>query len=170
MQFSADLRRRCLHGASPEGENLHPGQRAPPGSTSLRRDARCRRCHWTASAPLPGGDFPVDGVDALKDALVGDFPFLDQAFAQRLVRAYGTQAPDVVGTARSMADLGRSFGWNLTEREVKWLIEKEWARSAEDVVWRRSKVGLRLTKEQISALDDWIAAKRGAKGEIRASG
>ncbi|MDH3668362.1 MAG: glycerol-3-phosphate dehydrogenase [Paracoccaceae bacterium] len=125
---------------------------------------------WTASAPLPGGDFPVDGAEAIADALVGDYPFLDQAFARRLVRAYGTQAPDVLGTARSMADLGRCFGWNLTEREVVWLIEKEWARSAEDVVWRRSKIGLRLTKDQISALEDWIAAKRSSGREIRASG
>tara|TARA_R110002020_G_scaffold428155_3_gene637622 strand:- start:10579 stop:12165 length:1587 start_codon:yes stop_codon:yes gene_type:complete len=111
---------------------------------------------WTAGVPLPGGDFPVDGVDALVDQLERDYPFLTARWALRLVRAYGTEAKTMLGAAKSRADLGLDFGSDLTQREVEWLIRNEFARSAEDIVWRRSKIGLRLKKEQISDLDDWI--------------
>lgn len=111
---------------------------------------------WTAGVPLPGGDFPVDGVQDLITTLRRGFPFLSARWAQRLVRAYGTEAGDVLGNAQSKGDLGIDFGSDLTEREVEWLIRKEYARSAEDIVWRRSKIGLRLADSQISALDDWI--------------
>lgn len=111
---------------------------------------------WTAGAPLPGGDFPVDGAAALKDALRAAYPFLSERWALRLVRAYGTEAPDVLGDAASAADLGRDFGATLTEREVRWLMDREYAREAEDVVWRRTKLGLKLTKDQIEALGTWM--------------
>ena len=111
---------------------------------------------WTAGAPLPGGDFPIDGVGAKIDELRRDYPFLDEIFAQRLVRAYGTEAGALLGDAEVIEDLGASFGWNLTEREVTWLMEREWAQSAEDVIWRRSKIGLRLSTEQVDALDAWM--------------
>jgi glycerol-3-phosphate dehydrogenase len=64
---------------------------------------------------------------------------------------------EVLGDAKSDADLGQNFGANLTAREVDWLIENEYARCAEDVVWRRSKLGLRLSADEIKALDDWMA-------------
>ena len=113
---------------------------------------------WTAEAPLPGGDFPVDGAEALIAELRRAYPFVDEVFARRLIRAYGTEACTFLADATSMDDLGASFGWNLTEREVVWLMEREWAQTAEDVVWRRSKIGLRLRADQISALDDWMRA------------
>ncbi|HSP25962.1 MAG TPA: glycerol-3-phosphate dehydrogenase, partial [Saliniramus sp.] len=111
---------------------------------------------WTAGVPLPGGDFPVDGVDALTAALRKAYPFLSERWALRLVRAYGTQARDVLGDAASAEDLGRDFGATLTEREVRWLMDEEFAREAEDVVWRRTKLGLKLTKNEIEALGTWM--------------
>ncbi len=113
--------------------------------------------HWTAGVPLPGGDFPVDGVQALIDKLLSDYPFLDPKWAQRLIRGYGTDAWNILGTAKTAAELGPSFGYNLTASEVHWLMTHEFARSAEDVLWRRSKLGLRLTTDEAAALETWMA-------------
>jgi glycerol-3-phosphate dehydrogenase len=117
---------------------------------------------WTANAALPGGDLDVSAIAALTAELVHDYPFLSAAHAGRLAHAYGTRAAKMLGTAKSIADLGRSFGATLTEAEVKYLMTVEWARTAEDVVWRRSKLGLRLSAEEIAAIDDWMAAHRTA--------
>ena len=114
---------------------------------------------WTAGVPLPGGDFPVDGVAALADALREAHPGLAQAQALRLVRAYGTEARDMLDAADGP---GRDFGAGLTECELDWLMRHEYARTAEDVVWRRSKLGLRLNAEQIAAIEAWMAARRRA--------
>ena len=111
---------------------------------------------WTAGVPLPGGDFPVDGVDDLVQALMASHTFLTDFWAKRLVRAYGTEAAIILGGASTAADLGTDFGATLTEAEVHWLMDEEFARSAEDVVWRRNKLGLRMTPEQIEALDLWM--------------
>ena len=111
---------------------------------------------WTAGVALPGGDFPVDGVAALTDRLRAQYSFLTDRWATRLVKAYGTDTFDVLGNAQSEADLGRNFGADLTEVEAKWLIHKEFARCAEDIVWRRSKLGLRLTTDEIKVLDAWV--------------
>lgn len=111
---------------------------------------------WTARAPLPGGDFPHDGVMHLNDTLRREYPFLDARDAARLVRAYGTDAMRIMGEARKAADLGQDFGAGLTAAEVDWLMAHEFARSAEDVVWRRSKLGLRLNADQVAAIDAYI--------------
>jgi glycerol-3-phosphate dehydrogenase len=124
--------------------------------------------NWTAGVPLPGGDFPVDGVDKLCAGLRARHPFLDEAWAQRLVRLYGTEANEILGDAGSAEDMGTRFGYNLTEAELRWLIDKEWARTAEDVLWRRTKLGLRLSEDEARRLDDWIrahAARPGAAAE-----
>jgi glycerol-3-phosphate dehydrogenase len=112
---------------------------------------------WTARVPLPGGDFPHDGVAALRAALRADYPFLSETWAARLIRAYGTEARTLLGAARSAADLGQDFGATLTEAEVSWLMRHEWAYRADDIVWRRTKLGLRLTPAQIAALDAFMA-------------
>jgi glycerol-3-phosphate dehydrogenase len=117
---------------------------------------------WTAGVPLPGGDFPVDGFDALVAALRSDHSYLTPYHASRMVRAYGTEAHKVLGDASSPDALGQDFGATLTEREVAWLITHEFARTAEDIVWRRNKLGLRLTAEQIATLGDWISTHRSA--------
>ncbi|KLK93412.1 glycerol-3-phosphate dehydrogenase [Microvirga vignae] len=112
-----------------------------------------RKPAWTGEAPLPGGDFPQTGYEALVAELSGAYPFLDHALVARLVRAYGTRTRDVVGNARSMDDMGQDFGAGLTEREVQYLMDQEWALTANDVLWRRSKLGLRLSATQTEALD-----------------
>ncbi len=111
---------------------------------------------WTAEARLPGGDFGALEFDAQVASLQVDFPFLQAKHAVRLVRAYGTDARKLLAGAQSLEDLGHCFGFNLYEREVRWLVDQEWARSAEDIVWRRSKLGLRLTKDEIAALDEFL--------------
>ena len=116
-----------------------------------------KRGGWTAYAPLPGGDFKVDQFDDQVAALRKDFPFLDNVFATRLIRHYGTDARLFLGEATSLADLGRCFGYNLHEVEVKWLIEREWARTSQDLLWRRSKLGLRLSKEEAAELDTYMS-------------
>ena len=118
--------------------------------------------HWSAGVALPGGDFPVDGVAGLIRKLHADYPFLDDFWARRLVRAYGTDAWDVLGEAKSADDLGEAFGATLTAREIDYLMAHEYARTAEDVVWRRNKLGLRLSKDEISTLDDWMRTRRGS--------
>ena len=111
---------------------------------------------WTAGVALPGGDFAVDGVTDLIQQLIKDFQFLTLPWATRLIKAYGTEAFDVLADAQSEEDLGQSFGATLSAREVIWLVKNEYARCADDIVWRRSKLGLRLTAQQIEFLDTWM--------------
>jgi len=112
---------------------------------------------WTADATLPGGGFPWDGIATLQAALRNRYPFLTDAAAWRLVHAYGTLAPEMLGDAREAGDLGRCFGADLSEREVDWLRRTEWARSADDVLWRRSKLGLRMSAVQAQQLDEYLS-------------
>ena len=116
------------------------------------------RAPWTAAAPLPGGDFAVGRGAAVVAQIRADYPFLSESHAGRLARSYGTRAHALLGEATAPEDLGRVFGADLTEREVRYLVEHEWARSAEDVLWRRSKLGLRFSAEEASALDSWMRA------------
>jgi glycerol-3-phosphate dehydrogenase len=114
---------------------------------------------WTAEVPLPGGDFPVDGVGALVNGLLADFTFLDPKWAVRLVRAYGTEAREWLSDATVATDLGKDFGATLTEAELRWMMTREFAVTAEDAVWRRTKLGLRLDKAQIAAIDAWMGTE-----------
>ncbi|RKT35201.1 homodimeric glycerol 3-phosphate dehydrogenase (quinone) [Roseovarius halotolerans] len=118
---------------------------------------------WTAGVALPGGDFAVDAVARLTADLCAAYPFLDEAWAGRLIRAYGTEAQAMLGDAGAAGDLGRDFGATLSEREVDWLMRREYARSAEDVLWRRSKLGLRMKAGEIAALDAWMAERRASR-------
>ncbi|PXW70554.1 homodimeric glycerol 3-phosphate dehydrogenase (quinone) [Loktanella sp. PT4BL] len=113
---------------------------------------------WTADAALPGGDFKVKDRDKLVADLMSDYPFLTDRWALRLIKAYGTEARAILGEASAAKDLGQDFGATLTEAEVKWLMAREYARTAEDIVWRRSKLGLRLTPEQVAGLDAFMAS------------
>ena len=112
-----------------------------------------RAAGWTGTAALPGGDFPIDGFDALLAQTRARYPFLPPALARRLLRAYGTKIGILLAGA---AELGRNFGADLREAEVRYLIAHEFAQSADDIVWRRSKLGLRLTPDQIAALDRFV--------------
>lgn len=111
---------------------------------------------WTAGAPLPGGDFPQTGFDAQVGALIRTYPFLDTGLARRLTRLYGTRALLLLDDARSLADLGRDFGAGLYEAEVRYLMQHEWAKVAEDVLWRRTKRGLHFSAGQAEALDEFM--------------
>jgi glycerol-3-phosphate dehydrogenase len=115
---------------------------------------------WTGGASLPGGDFPVTGFSALVERLLVEHPYLSPEHARRLARAYGTRAAVVLHGCRTIGDLGQRFGADLTEREVLYLMDHEWAAVAADIVWRRSKLGLRLTREEIASLDTWMASRR----------
>ena len=84
------------------------------------------------------------------------YPFLNAATAERLVHAYGTLAQEMLGDAKAWGDLGHYLGATLTEREVDWLVRQEWARTAEDVLWRRSKLGLRVTADDTAALRRYL--------------
>ncbi|MEH7828473.1 glycerol-3-phosphate dehydrogenase [Gemmobacter denitrificans] len=118
---------------------------------------------WTARVPLPGGNFPHDGVAALTDRIKARYGFLTDFWAARLVRAYGAQVPELLGDAKSAADLGEDFGATLTAREVDWLRAREFARGADDVIWRRSKLGLRLNADQVARLAAYMAAAEAVK-------
>jgi glycerol-3-phosphate dehydrogenase len=107
---------------------------------------------WTEAAPLPGGDFPHDGIEALIARARGLWPFLTEPNARRMVRAYGTRLDRILGEARRLDELGERFGDELTAAEVRYLMRHEFAESADDVLWRRSKLGLRMGAEAVAAL------------------
>lgn len=108
---------------------------------------------WTALKPLPGGDFAPDRHEELAWDMCRRHSWLDDRMASRLVAAYGTRAERVIGGARRMRDLGTVFGADLTEAELHYLMTREWARTAEDVLWRRSKLGLYFSAAEVAALD-----------------
>ena len=112
---------------------------------------------WTARSHLPGGAFSWDGALALEGDLQLRYPFLPPTLLRRLIRSYGTEIPAMLGQARTLTDLGHNFGGGLHEIEVGWLIRNEWACTAEDVLWRRSKLGLRLSTAEQLALADRMA-------------
>lgn len=136
--------RRLAEAAMAKLAPLFPGMRGP----------------WTANAALPGGDFPWDRLKDMQADVVRRYPFLATAAVHRMVRSYGTLARDVLGDARSLDDLARCFGADMTEREVDWLVNNEWARTADDVLWRRSKLGLRLTPAQAQDLATHLGQSR----------
>ncbi len=113
---------------------------------------------WTADKPLPGGDFAIDGQPALIAGLVRDYPFLSGFDAERIGRAYGTDARRWLGDATSREALGRDFGCGFSEAELTWLREEEWARTADDVLWRRTKLGLHLSAGQQRELAEFMDA------------
>ncbi|MGE3690721.1 MAG: glycerol-3-phosphate dehydrogenase [Novosphingobium sp.] len=111
---------------------------------------------WTASVPLAGGDVPGGDVALLVRATLEQWPFLSPAEARRLVAAYGTRVSMVLGEAACLADLGEQFGGGLSEAELSYLAEHEWARTAEDVLWRRGKLGLVCPPETAAKIAGWF--------------
>jgi glycerol-3-phosphate dehydrogenase len=118
---------------------------------------------WTAGATLPGGDFDRNGYDAQVAKVLRQYSFLAETHARRLVRLYGTRAGTILGKATSMADLGTVFGGDLTAAEVHYLMVAEWAREPEDVLWRRTKLGLKLDAAGTEALGVYMESQRGAQ-------
>jgi glycerol-3-phosphate dehydrogenase len=112
---------------------------------------------WSAQAALPGGDFPKERFEAEVEDARERWKFLtaDQAF--RLVSAYGSRLHQVLGEAKAKADLGESFGPDLTGAEVRYLMAKEWARFPDDILWRRSKLGLTIEPAERERLAAFMA-------------
>jgi len=107
---------------------------------------------WTKTQPLPGGDFAMGEVDALAAAYARDYPFLTPTDASRIARAYGTRARRWLGGATCWGDLGITFGHGLSSAEVAYLMAEEWAQTTDDILWRRSKLGLRFNASEVAAL------------------
>ena len=117
---------------------------------------------WTQHAVLPGGDLPNGDFAGYVDQLTTAFPWLPAQLAHRYARAYGTRAERVLSGRTSLEGLGRALGEGLYEAEVEYLMSQEWARTADDVLWRRSKLGLHLSDGTHRRLGEWIADQRGS--------
>jgi glycerol-3-phosphate dehydrogenase len=123
---------------------------------------------WTATSPLPGGDLAGPGRLAVGDEfegfsarLLGRYPFLPAETARRYAKAYGTRAEHFLSRARCLEDLGRPLLLDLYEAEARYLVEAEWARSTDDILWRRTKLGLWATAEDKSRLAQWLSSRTG---------
>lgn len=117
---------------------------------------------WTATSPLPGGDFDHSSLEEQIERACQRWPFLNGRHAQRLIAAYGTRIGLILGDAKVLSDLGPVFGENLTGAEVRYLMANEWARFADDILWRRSKLGLAMPmrdREALSIFMTQIAAE-----------
>lgn len=113
---------------------------------------------WTHSAPLPGGEIPNADYETFANALRDTYPWMPRKLVHHYGRLYGARTKDVVGAATSLAGLGRHFGGNLYEAEARYLVAREWAQTAEDVLWRRTKHRLHLTEAERQAFADWFAS------------
>jgi glycerol-3-phosphate dehydrogenase len=117
---------------------------------------------WTAQQPLPGGDFAPGGDDAVVAQTRRTWPFLTEAHARRLVAAYGTRVRLVLKGVAREEDMGPRFGADLTGVELRYLMRHEWAQTADDVLWRRSKLGLHLSKDDAGAVERFVTGAVGA--------
>ena len=115
---------------------------------------------WTATAPLPGGDLPDGDLERFCAQFAQRFPWVPEATARRWCRSYGTRAGQLIGAATTLAELGEEPLPGLYAREIDYLIEHEWARTAEDILWRRTRLGLHLPSGAQAALDDWLKRER----------
>ena len=114
---------------------------------------------WTARAPLPGGDIINADFELFSSDVQRAFPWLPESLAYRYARAYGTRIDTVLSGAHSMAGLGADFGGGLYEAEVDYLTHHEWARTAEDILWRRTKLGLHVSAATAAKLAETLRRK-----------
>jgi len=119
------------------------------------------RQSWTDQHPLPGGEFAPLETATMSAGFTAEFDFLERSVAERYWRTYGTISRQILSGANSISDLGQAFGHGLYQCEVDHLITNEWAREAEDVLWRRTKLGLKLDSTQQSALAKYIQKRVG---------
>ncbi|MEM9581516.1 MAG: glycerol-3-phosphate dehydrogenase [Pseudomonadota bacterium] len=111
---------------------------------------------WTAKAPLPGGDMPSADFETFLGVLQDQYPWLPRDLAKHYARLYGTRAHHIIGTGQTLASLGEHFGALLYEAEVLYLIENEWAQTAQDILIRRTKHGLNISETETQKLEDWF--------------
>ena len=117
---------------------------------------KLKRKEWTATKHLPGGGFKLEDKEKLILDILKKYKFLNRDWAERLFKTFGTDVEKVLGKAKAKTDLGKDFGSDLTEREVLWYINQEHATCVEDLIWRRSKLGLRLSSKQVKELNSYI--------------
>ena len=122
----------------------------------LARELGARAKPWTAAATLPGGDLPSGSFAAFLRRVERRYPWLPVSLRRRYARAYGTRIDRVLGDACWLADLGQELLPQLYEREAEYLCREEWARTAADILWRRTKLGLRLAAADFERLDEWL--------------
>jgi len=120
---------------------------------------------WTDTAALPGGEIPDHDFSLFLASLVRSHGWLPEDHLRGLARRHGSLVPAFLGNASSIEEMGRHFGAGLYERELAWFVEKEWARSADDVLWRRTKAGLHLDAEAREAVADWLAENTSASAD-----
>jgi glycerol-3-phosphate dehydrogenase len=120
---------------------------------------------WTAGAKLPGGDLPEGSFAAFLRTVERRYPWLPETLRVRYARAYGTRIDRVVGDAQSLSDLGRELVPGLYEREAEYLRRDEFARTAEDILWRRTKLGLHLQGAPTGPLNDWLEKQASPRGD-----
>ena len=125
---------------------------------------------WTATAPLPGGDIANGDIEAFVRAFHARHPWLPDVLARRYAQAYGSRAEAMLGDADRLTDLGCHFGGGLYAREVAFLLRHEFARTAEDVLWRRTKIGLHVPPDTAVALQNWIDAQADPASSVTARG
>lgn len=123
---------------------------------------------WTRGATLPGGDMPHADFDSFLEQVKARWTWLPQALRKHYARLYGTRIDKLIGHANALGDLGRHFGGQLYEAEVRYLVENEWAQQAEDVLWRRTKHKLHLNDAQQQAFIQWFNATFAAPAPLRA--
>ena len=111
---------------------------------------------WTSGKPLPGGDFDMINKSLLIQKLSEKYCFLDDKWCRRLINCYGTLSEAILEKSETKEDLGVDFGHSLTEAEVVWLINNEFASCAEDILWRRTKLGLKFSINEEKRLSDWF--------------
>lgn len=114
---------------------------------------------FTRTQPLPGGDIDT----AFNASLIPLALWMPEDLVVRLARAYGTRVAQIVGNAVHLRDMGRHFGAGLYEREVRYLLDTEFARTADDIIWRRTKLGLKLTAKEVKALTDFVEKKSSSR-------
>jgi len=112
---------------------------------------------WTANVALPGGDFPNQDVTAYRKILKKDFPWLPDSLMNRYLKEYGTRIYSLLNEKKQLADLGIDFGHGLYQAEVEFLLQHEWAKTAEDILWRRTKLGIAFSAVEREKLNNWLA-------------
>lgn len=114
---------------------------------------------WTAHSPLPGGELGSSGMNGLLDGISRNWPFLDHQTVQRLASAYGTDVYEIFSGCETAKDMDEEFAPGFYAREAHWMLDHEFAHTVTDMLWRRSKLGLRMDKSQVNKLAKWLQAQ-----------
>ncbi len=122
---------------------------------------------WTANSALPGGEFQVNEFSHLTEKIMHDYPYLSFEWATRLMRQYGTETWDILKNSIAVGDLGKQFECHITERELSWSIDNEWTQTANDFLWHRTRLGLKISDAGKKQIDDFIHYARKQKIGIK---